>query len=96
MRSEKTHKAKLMFRVSQFALWRMARSAAERQRARRERGRAHEHYHEGGNMPAWVVECWINAGLLTDERSHNPADVWAVIRLVCEAHAGRIKETVTP
>ena len=70
----------------------MARSDAERQRARRERERLHEHHCTGGNLPSWVLEAWINGGLLTDERSHNPADVWAVIRLVCEADAEQIKK----
>ncbi len=73
----------------------MARSSAERQRTRRERERLHDHYCAGGNLTSWVIEAWINGGLLTDERSHNPADVWAVIRLVCEADAERIKKNVT-
>jgi len=42
-----------------------------------------------------VIEAWIDGGLLTDKRSHNPANVWSVIRLVCEADAGRIEKTVT-
>ena len=73
----------------------MARSAADRQRECRRRQRLNEHHCAGGNLPSWVIEAWIDGGLLTDKRSHNPANVWSVIRLVCEADAGRIEKTVT-